>query len=318
MNSSKMIALFLLTGLVLCAVRAGDDKEPQPEPAIQIADRLINGDPPDLVTNCVCKVHILKLQAGKTYLISLSRKDNNQPFNPWLRIEDSNFKQLVSSATFANTVRTRFTPPKDEEYRIIASCQGGQGEYLLRIAPDQTAKFGVNEDGFLLRWLALAPIPLAANQTGADAVGKEQIKNEAELKPSTGQRMKVGDKEFVWKEHIVSDFLLDFNSLLGARTEDAVAYAVTYVVAPEELRGIKMKAGSDDQLKIYLNGKEVMKFTGSRAALQDQETAEVTLRKGVNVLAAKVVNEKGDWGLCVRFTDKNDRPLTELKCKTAP
>ena len=248
----------------------------------------------------------------------MSRKDDKQPFNPWLRIEDSTFKQLVPDpARVFVTVKTRFTPPKDEVYRIIASCQGGLGEYVLRIAADESAKTGVDEDGCLLRWLVLAPIPLAANQTGADAVAKEQIKNEAQLQPGSGQKVKVGDKEFVWKEHVVNDHLLDFNGLLGGRTEDAVAYAVTYVVAPEELKGIKMKTGSDDQLKIYLNGTEVMKFTGTRGAAMDQDTTEVTLRKGVNVLVAKVVNEKGDWGLCVRFTDRNDRALTNLKCKAA-
>ncbi len=127
----------------------------------------------------------------------------------------------------------------------------------------------------------------------------------------------VGNRKLVWKKHVVNQHLLDFNGLLGARTEDAAAYAVTYVVAPEELKGIKMKTGSDDQLKVYLNGMEVMKVTGVRGAAVDQDTTEVTLKKGVYVLVAKVINEKGDWSLCVRFTDKNDRALTNLKCKTA-
>jgi hypothetical protein len=50
------------------------------------------------------------------------------------------------------------------------------------------------------------------------------------------------DKDLVWKEHVAKEFLLDFNGILGAQTEDSVAYAVTYIVAPEELKGLKMKA----------------------------------------------------------------------------
>ena len=78
-----------------------------------------------------------------------------------------------------------------------------------------------------------------------------------------------------------------------------------------------MKTGSDDQCKVWLNGKEVFKFTDPRAADKDQDTTEVTLQKGVNVLVVKVVNEKMDWSFCVRFTDKDGNPLTKLKSKTA-
>jgi hypothetical protein len=177
-------------------------------------------------------------------------------------------------------------------------------------------KSGVDDEGFLQRWLVLAPIPLAENQGGADGLEKGQLKDEAGLKPKAGDKVKVGDKELVWKEHASKDHLLDFNGVLGAQTEDSVAYAVTFVVAPDELKGVRMKTGSDDQAKVYLNGKEVFKYTEARAADKDQDSTEVTLKKGVNVLVVKVVNEKIDWSFCVRFTDKDDRPLTKLKSQT--
>ena len=95
------------------------------------------------------------------------------------------------------------------------------------------------------------------------------------------------------------------------------ALATYYLVAPAEMKDVKMKTGSDDQAKVYLNGKEVFKFAEARPTAKDQDTTEVTLRKGVNVLVVKVVNEKMDWSFCVRFTDKDDKPLTQLKSKTA-
>jgi hypothetical protein len=185
------------------------------------------------------------------------------------------------------------------------------------VAAPADDKSGVNDEGFVQRWLVLAPIPLADNESGSDALDKEQLKDEAKLKPKAGDKAKVGDKTLVWKEHAATDHLLDFNAFLGAQTEDSVGYAVTFVVAPEELKGVKMKTGSDDQAKVYLNGKEVFKFAEERAADKDQDTTEVTLNKGVNVLVVKVVNVKIDWSFCVRFTDKDDKPLTTLKSKTA-
>ena len=189
---------------------------------------------------------------------------------------------------------------------------------LLLFAAAVTANdaAGVNDEGFVQKWLVLAPIPFADSQNGAEALDKEQVKDEAKLKPSAGEKVKIGDKELAWKEHTCKEHLLDFNALLGNTTEDSVAYAVTFIVAPEDLKGVKMKTGSDDQAKVYLNGKEVFKFTDPRPADKDQDTTEVTLRKGVNVLVAKVVNEKMDWSFCVRFTDKDDKPLTNLKSQT--
>jgi hypothetical protein len=177
-------------------------------------------------------------------------------------------------------------------------------------------KAGVDGEGFIQRWLVLAPIPMEAGQSGADALDKEQIKDEAKLKAKAGDKVKVGDKEVAWKEHTCKEHLLDFNALLGGQTEDSVAYAVTFVVAPEEMKGVKMKTGSDDQSKVYLNGKEVFKCTDARPSEKDQDTTEVTLKKGVNVVVVKVVNEKVDWAFCVRFTDKDDKPLTKLTSKT--
>ena len=176
---------------------------------------------------------------------------------------------------------------------------------------------GVDNEGFITTWLLLAPIPLDENQSGADALNKQQVKDEAKLQPKAGTKVNVGNKELVWKEHKCDSHLLDFNALLGAQTEDSVAYAVTYVVAPEEMKGVLMKTGSDDQMKVYLNGKEVFKYAEPRAADKDQDSTPVTLQKGVNTLVIKVVNEKVDWSACVRFTDKDDKPLTKLKSQTA-
>jgi len=177
-------------------------------------------------------------------------------------------------------------------------------------------KSGVNDEGFVQRWLVLAPIPLKENEDGASGIAREQIKGEAMLKPKAGDKVKVDGKDLVWKAHTCPDHLLDFNAILNGQTEDSVAYAVTYITAPNDLKDIKMKTGSDDQCMVYLNGKEVLKVAEARATDKDQDTTTVSLRKGINVMVVKVVNEKIDWSFCVRFTDQNDKPLTTLKAKT--
>ena len=183
-----------------------------------------------------------------------------------------------------------------------------------KAADDQ--KKGADE-GFVRKWLVLAPIALGATESAPDALDKQQIKDEAKLNPKAGDKVKVGDKELVWKALTSKEDMLDFNAFLGAETDDSVGYAVTIIVAPEEMKGVKMKTGSDDQMKVYLNGKEVIKVTDARPADTDQDTTEVTLQKGENVLVAKVINEKVEWKFCVRFCDKADKPIKSLKAKVS-
>jgi hypothetical protein len=189
---------------------------------------------------------------------------------------------------------------------------------LSAVHAAEEAKDSFTDEGFIRTWLVLAPIPLADNQSGADGLAQEQIKEEAKLQPKDGETAKAGTKELTWKKHKAPEHLVDFNAVLGDTVEDSVAYAVCYVVADDEMKGVKMKTGSDDQLKVYLNGKKVFEFTEPRAADKDQDTTEVTLQKGVNVLLCKVVNEKMDWSLCVRFVDADGKPVKGLKVQLAP
>src|SRR5262249_31947860 len=110
----------------------------------------------------------------------------------------------------------------------------------------------------------------------------------------------------------------DFNDFLGAQTEECVGYAVCYVRAPAEMRGIQLRIGSDDQAKVYLNGLDVLQSDQARALDKDQNTTEVTLRAGVNVLVFKVVNEKIAWSGCARFTDIDGNAIKGLKFTTTP
>jgi hypothetical protein len=44
----------------------------------------------------------------------------------------------------------------------------------------------------------------------------------------------------------------------------------------------------------------------------------LSLKKGLNVLVAKVVNEEEDWLLSARFLDAHGKPVTKLKMTTKP
>ena len=179
--------------------------------------------------------------------------------------------------------------------------------------------FKPDEEGFIRNWLVLAPLAFGQAENGSDALSKQQLPDEAKVQPKEGDKVKSGDKELAWKPYKSDSHLLDFNAFLGQQTEDSVGYAVCYLVANRDIGDLTMKTGSDDQTKVYLNGKEVFKNEEARPTEKDQDsTPNLALKKGVNVIVFKIVNEKMDWSGCLRFTDKDGKPVTDFKVSLKP
>lgn len=89
--------------------------------------------------------------------------------------------------------------------------------------------------------------------------------------------------------------------------ELVVAYAVTYIYASEP-RKVLFFLGTDDGGKVFLNGKEVYRFSGLRMAEPDQAEVELNLKSGWNSLLLKVENNLGGFGFYGRLLD-HDRTL---------
>jgi len=174
-------------------------------------------------------------------------------------------------------------------------------------------------DGFIRNWLMLAPIPLGEENAGADLIGREQIDNEASVKPKEGDKVKIKDKQLAWKSVRCKDYLFDLNEILGSPHENVAGYMVAYVVCDKELAGLALLIGSNDQARIYLNGKAVFTYTEPRAIEKDSDKVDkLTLNKGVNTIVFKVINEVNNWQGCLRFTDKNGKPVTDFSVKLSP
>jgi len=147
----------------------------------------------------------------------------------------------------------------------------------------------------------------------------QQIPPEASLRPRADERVKVDGREKVWKAVRLQDHLLDFNVLSGEQAEWSVAYAVCYVHSDTVQTDLLMKVGSDDQAKVYLNGKEVYRQAEPRGCVPDEDVvANVALKAGLNVLLFKVVNEGVDWQGSVRLADPAGLPLKGVRVTLDP
>jgi len=175
------------------------------------------------------------------------------------------------------------------------------------------------EPGAIQQWLVLAPIPFVGqtNTAAVKALDEEQIPREAWLRPRAGDRVTAGGQELAWRE--ARGYVIDFNQLLNKPTEWSVAYAIAYLQSDAARTGLQMHVGSDDEAKIYLNGREIYRNPTARECIPDQDVVErVELKAGLNMLVFKVVNEALDWKGSVRFTDALGQPVKGIRVTLTP
>ena len=173
-------------------------------------------------------------------------------------------------------------------------------------------------EGYIRHWVMLAPVALPEEGACADLILRDQIKDEAALKPKAGDRIKVNNRELTWTKITASTNYFDFNAQLKTINDRAAGYMVTYIECEEEMPGVIMAVASNDQGRLYWNGKDIYAFTEARILELDADKGKVTLNKGLNVLVFKIINEQGNWQGAVRFLDKAGAPLKDLKIKLSP
>lgn len=189
--------------------------------------------------------------------------------------------------------------------------------FLALLVPAFAQNGKPDAEGFVRDWLVLGPYPIGETP-GAEVIDVKQFPEEAQPTAVEGAKQKFGTLELSWRKIAAKEFFVDFREVYPAQPEQAIVWAVAYVVSPDEKTELTLRMNSNDQGKAYLNGKELVKFVDTRTLEKDTEdkAANVTLKKGVNVLVLKVVNEVNNWQGSVRFLDKAGKPLTDLKVET--
>jgi len=82
------------------------------------------------------------------------------------------------------------------------------------------------------------------------------------------------------------------------REDRMAAFGSAEVVSPKR-RKVTLAIGSDDTLIVWLNGKQVFEFAGTRGFSPGQDKAEVELAEGVNRLVVRCGNGDSEWGFAV-------------------
>jgi alpha-glucosidase (family GH31 glycosyl hydrolase) len=113
---------------------------------------------------------------------------------------------------------------------------------------------------------------------------------------------------------LTRDFFVALPKWFGTHPHNACAYAIAYVDSPSARRA-RLLIGSDDGNRVWLNGKEVHAKSVGRPYAPRQDSADVELAAGRNVIVVRIDQQTGDWGFSVAVTDEAGRGLPGLTCE---
>ena len=183
---------------------------------------------------------------------------------------------------------------------ILADLYGQQGN-------EEKSRKHYNATGFLDdAWMIIGPF----DNTDGSGFNTE-YPPEKEMDLAREYPGKEGNVKCFRPERGRTDGFVDLAALLG-RVNWAVAYAVTSVQSPEA-REVRLRIGSDDDVKVWLNSQLALSKNVARYAAMDQDIIPVTLKTGPNQILLKVCNRTGSWGFYARITDTHGQPYNDLR-----
>ena len=165
----------------------------------------------------------------------------------------------------------------------------------------------IKKTGFVTEnaWMVLAPF----NNAGGIGYGTAYIPEDI-TEIDLNAKYDGVDGPLRWKKF--TDAKLDGYIHLGEQHVDwQVCYTFATLTSPDE-REVQFRFDSDDQGKIWLNGKEVFSHRKTFKSKVDTYTIPVTLSPGKNSILVKVCNEQGGWSFYFRITDQTGQPFDDL------
>jgi hypothetical protein len=104
---------------------------------------------------------------------------------------------------------------------------------------------------------------------------------------------------------------VDLHATMGG--DHRAGYLLTRIESPVA-QDARLELGSDDGIKVWLNGELVHENNVLRGLKRGEDVAAVTLRAGSNTLLMKITNDGGSWSACARVRGPDGALLSGIHC----
>jgi predicted esterase len=155
-----------------------------------------------------------------------------------------------------------------------------------------------NDERYIRRWLVIGAFPSALETDCLNEHG-----GESGIQPVDSMTHRRPDGTTI-KWHVLESWG-DVANLLDAvegPKETGVAYAFARIARPKDGKAL-LSVGSDEGVRLWVNGKLVLDRQGERSTTPDEDQVEVDLSSGDNNLLVKVSQTWGPWTFCLRVLE---------------
>ena len=122
-----------------------------------------------------------------------------------------------------------------------------------------------------------------------------------------------------WQKQALNASALDFLAVYPPFKDktNMAAYVALWVKSPQAIPA-EFATGSDDGIKLWLNGKTIYDHPGARGDDMDQDHVPANLYAGWNSVLVKVTQGNGGWSLHFRVATPDGLPIPGLEFSDAP
>jgi len=128
-----------------------------------------------------------------------------------------------------------------------------------------------------------------------------------------------GAKDVAWKSVRPTNpnepWRVDLGRLIGG--SNRCAYLRTYLIADAN-QDVRLEIGTDDGVKVWLNGKVVHEVNTSRGLTPGQDKVQASLKRGVNEMLMKVTQLGGGWEACARVRRPDGSAVKGIRVRARP
>ena len=156
--------------------------------------------------------------------------------------------------------------------------------------------------GYINQWWMTGPFPWNPNSGfEVDFIGEPEV--------SLADTYEVDGETLAWERRESTDAAALFDLMTHVSpSENVVAFAYAEIKV-DEGGPAQVRLGSDDGIRVWVNGEEVFQIDADRGYDIDQNIAEITLRDGKNVILSQITQLLGGWAFTMRLTHPDGRPL---------
>jgi hypothetical protein len=241
-------------------------------------------------------------------------------FTVTVKNEQGNFRRNLSGQWLTLTAPLEYLPhgttdlvaTSEDDSISIDWIQFKSPKRYFTLLTSSAAPSQPDERGFIRRWHLREPIPqdLRTNTVFTDTWLRHLFTTEQAKLAKKAKWYDVESEEYNLR-------LFHFAEQYGKQAYGNLFWCETAIICSDDIRDVRLAAGSNGASMWWLNGEEILLLSGDRRMVEDDGVSpRLTLKKGVNILRCAVVNGPGLSDLCVRFIDEKGNPITNYLLKT--